>query len=273
MPGAQGAPERGFAMAMDALRGEHQYDSVVGVARDDEGRVRGFLHFVPTYGRAAVSLSFMRRDPETPNGLTEYLVARSHRGLPRARRRRGLAQLRRVRAAGARPAEPARARCSGASLSLANPFFQIESLYRFNAKFDPRWEPRYLLYEGRLGLARAGLAAAWAEGQMPKPLAAPMRLPRGLGGAARGRRLRIGVFVFGAVASAPAAWVALSRRRAAARARGAELGCRLGRVRPRRSRCSRAAAVIAFRRRSRVDDRCSAALWPPRSSATRGSTS
>ena len=33
----------------------------------------------------------------------------------------------------------------------------------------PRWDPRYLVYEGRLGIARAGVAAMWAEGQMPKP--------------------------------------------------------------------------------------------------------
>ena len=57
----------------------------------------------------------------------------------------------------------------GAPLLLADRFFQIERLYRFNAKFFPRWEPRYLVYEPRLGLPRAGLAALWAEGQLPKP--------------------------------------------------------------------------------------------------------
>src|SRR5947208_1098316 len=60
-------------------------------------------------------------------------------------------------------------RLVGRLVALGNPYFQIESLYRFNAKFFPRWEPRYLLYEGALGLPRAGLAVMWAEGQLPKP--------------------------------------------------------------------------------------------------------
>jgi len=60
-------------------------------------------------------------------------------------------------------------RALGRLIALGNPFFQIESLYRFNAKFFPRWEPRYLVYEGVLGLPRTGLAAMWAEGQLPRP--------------------------------------------------------------------------------------------------------
>jgi lysyl-tRNA synthetase class 2 len=60
-------------------------------------------------------------------------------------------------------------RVLGKLVALGNPFFQIESLYRFNAKFFPRWEPRYLVYEGTFGLARCSLAAMWAEGQLPKP--------------------------------------------------------------------------------------------------------
>lgn len=66
------------------------------------------------------------------------------------------------------PARPAE-RALGKLIALGNRFFQIESLYRFNAKFFPRWEPRYLVYQGALGLPRASLAAMWAEGQLWKP--------------------------------------------------------------------------------------------------------
>jgi lysyl-tRNA synthetase class 2 len=165
-----GADERGFTMALERLGDAEQHDTVVAIARDDAGHVRGFLHFVPSYGRPAVSLSFMRRDPETPNGLTEFLVARSILAL----RERGVEEVSLNFAAFARlltEPENLLERIAARLLRWADAWFQIESLYRFNAKFDPRWEPRYVLYEGRLGLARAGLAAAWAEGQLPKPLA------------------------------------------------------------------------------------------------------
>jgi lysyl-tRNA synthetase class 2 len=168
----QGDPERGFSMAMDTLRGEHLHDSLVLIARDSgnggPGRVRGFLHFVPVYGRDAVSLSFMRRDHDTPNGLTEFMVAQAMELL----RERGIAEASLNFAAFARlmhsPSGPME-RLLGRLAAVFNPYFQIESLYRFNAKFFPRWEPRYLVYEGPLGLPRAGLAAMWAEGQLPKP--------------------------------------------------------------------------------------------------------
>ena len=54
-------------------------------------------------------------------------------------------------------------------IRLGDPFFQIESLYRFNAKFFPRWEPRYLLHDGVSALPRTALAALWIEGQLPRP--------------------------------------------------------------------------------------------------------
>jgi lysyl-tRNA synthetase, class II len=164
----QGATERGFSMTLDAMRRDDQGDTVIVVARDAEGRARGFLHFVPSYGRPAMSLSFMRRERDTPNGLTEFLVARSIELL----RGRGIHEVSLNFAAFAQLIHSPRGhtqRLLGRLLGLADTFFQIESLYRFNAKFFPRWEPRYLLYESMLGLPRAGLTALWVEGQLPQP--------------------------------------------------------------------------------------------------------
>jgi lysyl-tRNA synthetase class 2 len=157
-----GAPERGFSMAMDSLDADHQPGSVVVCAQDADGLVRGFLHFVPTFGRQAMSLSFMRRDRDTPNGLTEYLVVKAIKLM----RARGIEELSLNFAAFARliRAQGAAAR----ALAVADRFFQVERLYRFNAKFDPRWEPRYLVFEGALGLPRVGLAAMVVEGQLPR---------------------------------------------------------------------------------------------------------
>jgi lysyl-tRNA synthetase class 2 len=128
-----------------------------------------------------MSLSFMRRDPGTPNGLTEFMVVKAIEAL----RERGLAEMSLNFAAFARwihsPDGPSE-RVLGKLIAVGNPYFQIESLYRFNAKFFPRWEPRYLVYQGALGLPRASLAAMWAEGQLWKP-----ELPRG--GAPVGTRM------------------------------------------------------------------------------------
>jgi lysyl-tRNA synthetase, class II len=166
--GREGAPERGFSMALDTLRSEEHADTLLVLARDDQGDIKGVLHFVPCFGRPMVSLSFMRRDPATPNGLTEFLVAVAVELL----RERGLEEMSLNFATFAKymhsPETPIE-RLLGWVAAKFNPYFQIESLYRFNAKFFPRWEPRYLVYQGALGLPRAGLAAAWAEGQVWKP--------------------------------------------------------------------------------------------------------
>ena len=160
-------------MAMDSVCGQHADETLVLLGRDDERR-ESAASCISSHATAArrVSLSFMRRDPDTPNGLTEFLV-RSAAELLREHGSEGaVAQLRHVREVDAQP-ERWYERLLGRLVTLGNPFFQIESLYRFNAKFFPRWEPRYLVYEGALGLPRAGLAAMWAEGQLPKPRMRP----------------------------------------------------------------------------------------------------
>ena len=159
-----GRAEESFAWAMDGLRGAHQADCVVVVGRGPDGVAHGLLHFVPTYGRSAMSLSLMRRDPDAPNGLIDFLLVSAISLL----RDRGIDEVSLNFAAFARwLREPAnlRERVGARGVHVASRFIQMESLLFFNAKFRPRWEPRYLMYERRSGLLATGIAAMRVEGQ------------------------------------------------------------------------------------------------------------
>jgi lysyl-tRNA synthetase class 2 len=169
-----GEPERGFAMSIAGLGDGPAKEGVVVVVRDADGAARGWIHFVPSYGRPAMSLSLMRRDRDTPNGLTEFMVVRSIELL----KERGVEEVSLNFAAFARPLRSPRGpvdRVFARLLGVASRWFQIESLYRFNAKFFPRWEPRYLLYQSSAALPAVGLAALLAEGQLPRSLTALLR--------------------------------------------------------------------------------------------------
>jgi lysyl-tRNA synthetase, class II len=167
-------PERGFAMAT-TLSDPAAREGVVALAWDAAGSVRGLVLYLPTFGRAAMSLALMRRDRDTPNGLMEFLVARSLVEL----RERGVEEVSLNFAAFARPLRSPRGsvdRVMRRLLGVAGRWYQIESLYRFNAKFFPRWEPRYLVFESPAALPRVGFATLIAEGQVPRSLAALCRV-------------------------------------------------------------------------------------------------
>lgn len=161
-------PERGFSSALSAGDGQLDDETMLLLARDPTGRLRGFLYFVPCYGRPVVSLSTMCREPESPNGLTEFMIVAALEGLAD----RGIAEASLNYAALARYIHEPRnrgQRMLGRAAILGDSLLQIESLYRFNAKFAPRWHPRFLVYEGTLGLLRSALAILLTEAQLPKP--------------------------------------------------------------------------------------------------------
>jgi lysyl-tRNA synthetase class 2 len=54
-------------------------------------------------------------------------------------------------------------------LRLASRWWQIDSLYRFNDKFRPRWVPRYVAFPAVRDLPRILVAALEAEGFGGRP--------------------------------------------------------------------------------------------------------
>jgi lysylphosphatidylglycerol synthetase-like protein (DUF2156 family) len=104
---------------------EYDADTLVLLARDEsdpDRPIRGVLHFVRCYGRSAMSLSFMRRDPGTPNGLTEFMVVQAVELLGQ----RGIEEMSLNFAAFARwlhSPRQATERALGKVIALGNPFF------------------------------------------------------------------------------------------------------------------------------------------------------
>ncbi len=163
--------ERGFSMALGRLFDGRDPDALVLAARDAEGRLRGFLHFVP-WGKDGASLNVMRRDRLAPSWLNDFLVVEAARRLPELGVRRlslNFSFLRTMLAAGAEPGAAGRLLLARWLLRRLSGPFQIESLYRFNRKFCPDWQPRYLAVEAPEELPMVALAILRAEGLLCPP--------------------------------------------------------------------------------------------------------
>jgi lysyl-tRNA synthetase, class II len=185
----RGEPERGFSMALDDL---YIPGTVLALAEDCEGRVGGFLHLVPSPRAGSVggeaadaqpesptafgglgggwSLSAMRRRPDAPNGLTEFLVVET---LAWARET-GASELSLNFCAltdflaPERVTTPTR-RVVRRGLLAADDVFQLERLYSFNRKFFPEWRRRYICVERLTDLPAVGLAYLHAESLLVPP--------------------------------------------------------------------------------------------------------
>jgi lysyl-tRNA synthetase class 2 len=159
----------GFAMAMDRLWGaEEDRQDVYVLGRAPDGALHGFLRFVP-YG-GGLSLDAMRRVGGEPNGFNEALVVAGLEHAAGAGCREvslNFAGFAHVLASDAPLGR--RARIARAALRLVHGRFQLERLARFNARFDPVWRPRYLVYESRSRLPRAALRVLQAEAYVRGP--------------------------------------------------------------------------------------------------------
>jgi lysyl-tRNA synthetase class 2 len=156
--------ERGFSMALGRF-GEPGDEECVLVTAEQDGRLRALLHFVP-WGVDGLSLDLMRRDREAENGLNEFLIVSALKEAPRLGVRRlslNFAVFRQALESGERLGAGPVMRAWRGVLVFASRWFQIESLYRFNAKFRPVWEPRYVCFPSSRDLPRVALAALEAE--------------------------------------------------------------------------------------------------------------
>jgi lysyl-tRNA synthetase class 2 len=163
--------ERGFSMALGRF-GEPEDGDGVAVTAHLEGRLVAVLHFVP-WGPDGLSLELMRRDREADPGLNELMIVAALHAAPRLGVTRISLNFSAFRSALERGAKlgagPVIRAWRGILLWLSR-WFQIESLYRFNAKFRPEWETRYVCYPGAGDIPRVALAILEVEGFLVSPI-------------------------------------------------------------------------------------------------------
>ncbi len=166
-----GATERGFSMALGRLGDPGDGRCVMLECTDGQGELRALLSFVP-WGPRGLSLDLMRRDREAENGLMEFMVIEllqraGEIGITQVSL--NFAMFRSVFERGSKLGAGPVLRMWRSLLSFFSRWWQIESLYRANAKYRPIWEPRFMLFEKSADLLRIGLAAGRAEGFLEAP--------------------------------------------------------------------------------------------------------
>jgi lysyl-tRNA synthetase class 2 len=164
-----GPTERGFSMALSRLGDPRDADCLLVLCRDRDGRLRGLLQFVP-WGADGLSLDLMRGDRTAENGITELMVVSAIAAAPRLGVRRislNFAVLRSVFARAEELGAGPVLRIWHRLLRVASRLWQIESLYRANAKYEPDWRPRYLCFPTARDLPRIAIAVLSAEAFLP----------------------------------------------------------------------------------------------------------
>lgn len=161
----RGEVERGFSMTLGRALDPADKDLLVVVARAPDGTPAAFCQFVPAPGIEGYSLDLMRRDNrEHPNGLMDFVVVGTIEHL-RKQSAKGLglnfATMRAVLAGEA--GDSLSQRVERWLLKRMSESMQIESLWRFNAKYDPIWQPRYAVYDAPEHALAVAMAIARAE--------------------------------------------------------------------------------------------------------------
>lgn len=164
--------ERGFSMALSRF-GDRRDDECVVVSAHLAGRTMGVLNFVP-WGPDGLSLDLMSRDRSAENGLNEFLITElvaAATTLDVTRISLNFAVFRSTLERGERLGAGPVTRLWSGVLIWASRWWQIDSLYHFNAKFQPEWYPRYVCFPTGRELPRIAVAALEAEAflALPRP--------------------------------------------------------------------------------------------------------
>jgi lysylphosphatidylglycerol synthetase-like protein (DUF2156 family) len=145
----RGEQERGFSMMLGRLFDPRDTGLLLTLVEGPDGAPVAMCQFVPSTAIGGYSLDLMRRDPgEHPNGLLDFALCSTIAHL-KEMGMKGLslnfAAMRSI--LDGESGDGVTQRVERWALRRLSGVLQIETLWRFNAKYEPTWLPRYIVFD------------------------------------------------------------------------------------------------------------------------------
>jgi lysylphosphatidylglycerol synthetase-like protein (DUF2156 family) len=145
----RGEQERGFSMMLGRLFDPRDTGLLLTLVEGPDGTPVAMCQFVPSPAIGGFSLDLMRRDPgEHPNGLLDFALCSTITHLEELGMK-GLslnfAAMRSILEG--ETGDGVTQRVERWALRRLSGVLQIETLWRFNAKYEPQWLPRYIVFD------------------------------------------------------------------------------------------------------------------------------
>ncbi|HNW59941.1 MAG TPA: phosphatidylglycerol lysyltransferase domain-containing protein [bacterium] len=152
----EGRRERGFTLGR--FDPDYVRSTSLMVALDPQDRVQGFVNITPSYKKGESTIDLMRRRAQAPNGLMDFLFVKLFFHLREEGYQTfnlGMAPMSGFQL-GENPTREERA--IHYFFQHMNFLFSFRGLKAFKAKYASSWEPRYVIYQNVLDLARHAIA-------------------------------------------------------------------------------------------------------------------
>jgi lysylphosphatidylglycerol synthetase-like protein (DUF2156 family) len=177
----RGEHERGFSMMLGRLFDPRDSGLLLTVVYGPDGQPAAMCQFVPSAAIRGFSLDLMRRDPgEHPNGLLDFALCSTIEHL-REQGQRGLSlnfSAMRSTLEGD-TGDGLTQRMERWALRRLSGALQIETLWKFNSKYEPDWLPRYGVFDSAEQFAPALVTILRAESLSEVPVIGRLLTPPG----------------------------------------------------------------------------------------------
>lgn len=153
-----GRRERTFTLGQ--FKDDYIRSSAVMTIENKEGRVVAFANLIPDGVPGEATIDLMRHRVDAPNGAMDVLFVRLFEQSQELGYRHFALGMAPFAAIGTESGSPGLERGLNLLAEHLDHFFSYRGLRAYKAKFDPEWEPRYLVYQSEIALPIVTLALA-----------------------------------------------------------------------------------------------------------------